>query len=429
MIRGVFVFLHRWVGLLMTIFLVLVGLTGSLLAFDDEIERFTAPRLYATPRPGIAPLDLATLAEKAAALTPPNTQLVNVRMSGPERAAANFAPEIPETLRNFKTENVGLLTVLTFQLQMPAATQIFLDPWTGDELGRRRYGVLSEGLVNLAPFIFQLHWTLAPIAPFGIQILGIVAVLWTIDCFVGFYLTLPVSASGFWRKWRTAWTIKRGAGAYRLNFDLHRASGLWLWPTLLLFAWSGVMFNMKSVYRPVMKGLFDYAPAPASATRMGMKQRMSKPHPVLDWRDARAVGERLVAEQAAERGFTIGGPIGLGYFEQTGLYNYAVGGSRAVASNGYAAKVQFDGDTGELVAFETPTGEHSGNTITSWLAALHTARVFGLPYKIFVCALGLVITMLSVTGVYIWWKKRSARRFRKKHGSSAGAPQESLAAD
>nr|WP_253203921.1 PepSY-associated TM helix domain-containing protein [Methylosinus sp. KRF6] len=37
------------------------------------------------------------------------------------------------------------------------------------------------------------------------------------------------------------------------------------------------------------------------------------------------------------------------------------------------------------------------------------ARVFDLPYRIFVCILGLVIAMLSGTGVYIWWKKRAAK--------------------
>ncbi|MGH6852653.1 MAG: PepSY domain-containing protein, partial [Methylocella sp.] len=41
----------------------------------------------------------------------------------------------------------------------------------------------------------------------------------------------------------------------------------------------------------------------------------------------------------------------------------------------------------------------------------HMARVFGRPYQIFVCVLGLATTMLPVTGVYIWWKKRSARKF------------------
>ena len=36
--RALFVWLHRWAGLAMTGFLIVVGLTGSLLAFWGEIE-------------------------------------------------------------------------------------------------------------------------------------------------------------------------------------------------------------------------------------------------------------------------------------------------------------------------------------------------------------------------------------------------------
>ena len=56
-----------------------------------------------------------------------------------------------------------------------------------------------------------------------------------------------------------------------------------------------------------------------------------------------------------------------------------------------------------------PTGARTGNTITTWLYELHKANMFGVPYKILVSIFGLVVGMLSVTGVYIWWKKRSAR--------------------
>jgi uncharacterized iron-regulated membrane protein len=66
---------------------------------------------------------------------------------------------------------------------------------------------------------------------------------------------------------------------------------------------------------------------------------------------------------------------------------------------------------GALRHLELPTGERRGNTISAWLSPLHLANGFGLPYRIFVCVLGLVITMLSVTGIYTWWKKRRARRF------------------
>jgi uncharacterized iron-regulated membrane protein len=60
-----------------------------------------------------------------------------------------------------------------------------------------------------------------------------------------------------------------------------------------------------------------------------------------------------------------------------------------------------------------PQGQYSGNTLTAWLMALHMANVFGLPYRIFVCLLGLAIVMLAVTGVVIWLKKRRVRVGRK----------------
>ena len=60
--------------------------------------------------------------------------------------------------------------------------EIYLDPWTGQELGRRRRGDLSQGLINLMPFIYSLHWRLA-MGDFGQWLLGIIAIMWTIDCF------------------------------------------------------------------------------------------------------------------------------------------------------------------------------------------------------------------------------------------------------
>jgi hypothetical protein len=51
------------------------------------------------------------------------------------------------------------------------------------------------------------------------------ALVWTLDCLIGFYLTLPVSTGAFWRRWKPAWLVKWKAGAYRLNFDLRRAGG------------------------------------------------------------------------------------------------------------------------------------------------------------------------------------------------------------
>jgi len=390
-LRKLWVWLHRWVGLLMAGFLIVVGLTGSLLAFNTELERVFAPQLFAKIRGGQT-LDLATLAGRAQQLVP-DARLQAVTLTEPDQLSVWFVPA--------KSSANGGETPLGF-------TEFFVDPWTGLELGRRNRGELSEGLVNLMPFVYEIHWTLL-MSSIGQWTLGIVALAWSIDAFVSFYLTLPSARQGFWRRWRPAWLIKRGASSFRLNFDLHRAGGLWLWALLFVFAWSSVMMNIRQVYEPVMRTLFDYRSPLESLERPLPEPRLK---PSLTWHDAQAVGQRLMGQEARRLGFTTGTPLSLMYFPESGSYLYEVRGSEDLferAPKGGGTSVVFDGDTGELRELSRPTGERLGNTIESWLYALHMARIFGRPYQVLVCITGLLVAMLSVTGVYIWLRKRAAR--------------------
>ena len=92
----------------------------------------------------------------------------------------------------------------------------------------------------------------------GTFVLGIAALAWTLDCFLGLYLTLPRATAHFLRRWKPAWTLKYPATAVRVNYDIHRSGGLWLWPLLFVFGWSSVMFNLPAVYEPVTARVFDY---------------------------------------------------------------------------------------------------------------------------------------------------------------------------
>ena len=389
--RKRWVWVHRWLGLLMAAFLVVVGLTGSLLAFNTELERVFAPQLFAQPRT-ITTLDLATLAERAQQLVP-EARVQAVTLTEPDQVSVWFEPP--------KDPLTGREAPLGF-------TEFFVDPWTGLELGRRNRGELSSGVVNLMPFIYEIHWTLL-MSSVGQWTLGLVALLWSIDCFVAFYLTLPAGTSGFWRRWKPAWMVKRGASTFRLNFDLHRAGGLWVWALLFVFAWSSVMMNIRPVYEPVMRTLFDYRSPLQSLDRPLPEPRL---HPRLNWHEAQVTGRQLMAEQAGLHGFRVGMPLSLMYFPEAGSYLYEVRGSDDLferAPKGGGTSVVFDGDTGELRELSRPTGERLGNTIESWLYALHMARIFGRIYQVLVCFTGLVVAMLSVTGVYIWLRKRGAR--------------------
>lgn len=91
------------------------------------------------------------------------------------------------------------------------------------------------------------------------------------------------------------------------------------------------------------------------------------------------------------------------------MFRYIVRSSRDVSEKYANTAIWFHADTGERVAFEAPTGEATGNTIHTWIVALHFADVGGHPYRIFVCFLGVLTTVLTVSGVYLWWVKRAAR--------------------
>ncbi|MGZ7192220.1 PepSY domain-containing protein, partial [Streptococcus pyogenes] len=81
-----------------------------------------------------------------------------------------------------------------------------------------------------------------------------VALLWTLDCFAGAWLTFPAPqrlnaprpAKPWLSRWAPSWKLRLSSGAYKLNFDLHRAGGLWTWAMLFVLAWSSVAFNLHA---------------------------------------------------------------------------------------------------------------------------------------------------------------------------------------
>lgn len=389
MIHRCFVWLHRWTGLTMTVFLILVGVTGSVLAFKTRIDRLINPQIYADPKAGAAPLDPATLAERAEAQFPH----MRVGFFAVEREQV----EIECVPRN------NPATGKPFELDFD---QLFLDPYTGNVLGKRKFGDLSEGRINFTPFVYKLHTSMAA-GPKGEWVLGIVALLWTLDSFVGFYLTLPRGPGSFWKRWKHAWWVKWRASFFRVNFDLHRASGLWFWLLVFVFAWSSVMLALSPVYERVTGALFDYERVDAM---MSYALPQPKDHPKLDWRAAQEAGQRLVAEQAALHGLTITRPYGMAYIAEFGVYAYDVRVAQDIRGHGWDTGVWVDGDTGALRKLFLPYGEHTGNTISTVLWGLHYGDIRDiLAYRILVFIFGLVIVILAVTGVYIWWKKRKAR--------------------
>lgn len=392
--------LHRVVGLTIAVFLVIAGLTGSVVAFYEELDTLAASSLHhARSRDPLgAPLARWTLVERA------EEQL-------PRGALVTW---VPLESRPGKT----LLLWVATPGRPDADDEYFVDPYDGSIVGARRWGSLAQGLHNVVPFAYRLHHTLG-LGQVGITLLGIVGLLWTVDCFVGAYLTFPPPSGprgrapgrSWLRRWWPAWLLHTGK-RFAVIFTWHRASGLWVWGMLFVFAWSAVGMNFTEVYNPVMQAAF------------GLEQRgydrlpvLAAPRtdPNLSWQDALEEGRAHMQREASRRGFVVLEERGLGYYADRGMFQYRVRSSLDVSDRYPSTVLWLNGHTGEPTAFDAPTGQHVGNTITTWINHLHfgSIAVGGWPYRLFVAVMGLVVAALSITGAWIWWQKRSKHQQRR----------------
>lgn len=375
---------HRWTGLALVLFLIIVGFTGALLPFQGTIQQWLAPTKERVVRPPSAiaqPLDGGTLYVIA------------------ERRSGGVIEELPL----YREASEPATFAVTARAGHPPLgfNTIVLDPYTGGEIAREGPETSGSALAQVMPFLYDLHTSLA-LGDWGRWLLGVAALAWTVDCFVGFYLTLPVAKAGWWRHWRQAWKLKMPPrSAFRFSFDLHRAAGLWFWPLLFVFAWSSVGFNLNSVYSPVMGFLFGQPVEQVVTSTL-------KHSPTLEWGQALRAARVNVAAEGEKRGFTIERERGL--WREGNNYSYVVRTSRDVSADYANSYFGIDGMTGRVTSVGLPTGEDAGSTVSYWLGLLHMAAVFGLPYRILVSIAGVLIVVLSITGVLIWLKKRVARK-------------------
>jgi len=426
-VRPVLVKLHRYVGLTLALFLIVIAATGSIITFYSELERAVDSKLRVVePRkPEWTLQDLLHIRERLEAQDP-RSHVFSLQF--PQRSDESVFSRVEGALDPATGEPVEL-----------DYSEVFANPYTGERLGERRFGHFSLQPKDLIAQIYFLHYALVLPELLGALFVGVLSLIWTVDCFVGFYLTLPAGGGGarrattgavggksFLGRWKTAWQIKYGAGANRLIYDMHRAASLWLWLILLVFAWTGFALNLPGPYARVMSSVFNYQHYQELPLRPALETPLVRPP--VDWYRALQLGQRYLAEQARTQGFRVERPAALEYRRDLGTYFYLAHTSRDLKDGGRrtetdspatAATIVIDARDGRFLGIQVPTGQRAGNTFSSWIVALHIASVFGLPWKIAVSLIGIVLVVITVTGVLIWWRKRQSRRGSRVRGRDA----------
>ena len=393
--------LHRYAGLLIAGFLFLSGVTGAVISWDHELDDLLNPHLMQAQAAGHALSPLA-LADELARRHP--------------QARVTFVPLQPQEGKSYRFGVEPRVDPKTGSLYPLGYNEVFVDPAGGNELGKREWGaawpVTGENIVS---FLYVLHYSLHlpafwGIDRWGIWLMGIVAVIWMLDCFVAFALTLPARSRGqarsWWARWSPAWKIKYPASAYRIKFDMHRALGLWAWALLFILAFTAFSLNLyREVFYPVMSTVSKVTPTPFD---------LNPPRPLDNPIEAK-VGYEAVLESARKEGRRRGWqapPGSIFYSSPWGVYGVSFfhpGGDHGAAGVGPPV-LYYDGIQGRLIGDRQPWKGTAADLFVQAQFPLHSGRILGLPGRILISGMGIAVAALSVTGVMIWARKRRARR-------------------
>jgi len=170
--RAILVVLHRWFGLFIAGFLIIAGLTGALISWDHELDEWLNPHLFESQSQG-EPLPMLELVRRVEEADPRVRASFFSLGAEPGHNAEIWvdARENPETGQRYDLDY----------------DHAFVDPVTGEIVGKRLWGKISLHPEHLMSFLYKLHF----INRWGIWLMGAAAMVWLFDTFIAMALTLP----------------------------------------------------------------------------------------------------------------------------------------------------------------------------------------------------------------------------------------------
>ncbi|QXI48728.1 sulfite reductase flavoprotein subunit alpha [Pseudomonas anuradhapurensis] len=382
--------LHWLFGISAGLVLALMGITGALYSFQDELLRaFNADVLK-----------------------------VEVRTEGVLPPA--------ELVRRVEAQQHDKVAMLWVDVRDGNAARIFFTPPPGERRGQLRYAdpytgelkgeAAGQGFFNL---MLNLHRFLA-MGDTGRQITGACTLMLVFFCLSGLYLRWPRKALD-WRAWLTLDWAKTGRA---FNWDLHAVAGTWCLLFYLLFALTGLFWSYEW-YREGLNRLLADAPASGQQQQRGEgrgrhgPQHSDKNAPplVVDYdaiwanlKDAAGPGLAMYNLRLPPVG---GQPANLFYLLENADHPRAFN------------TLVLDPATGQVKKHDRYSEKSFKAQLLQSVYALHVGEYFGLPGRIIVTLASLSMPLFFVTGWLLYLdrrrKKRQVRAARGKVADSHGS--------
>jgi uncharacterized iron-regulated membrane protein len=359
--------IHLWLALPLALFLIVLGLTGSVISWMHELDVFLNPEL------------LQVTTDNSETQQTPSTLLA--RLNNLPGYANPYMLELPEKKND----------VLIAWYKVPKkewVRQVMVNPYSGAIIGERNWGEIGLSRPLFMPTLFHLHRNLL-LGETGKIIVSINGILLMIIALSGVYLWWPA-----WRlkAWRHAITVSRLGSWKHFNFRLHRTAGFYAAPVFLMLAVTGIYLNkpqwimpIVTIFtQPIMVKMVEKNPDRESAQTLSLEEIVS----IAQQQFPLARISRITLPKASNASYEI-------RLHQPGELRQRTGATR-VSIN----------EHGTIIKIQDPLQARKWDLISSYFFPLHSGEIVGITGKLFISLFGLMPLLFAVSGTLIWLKRK-----------------------
>jgi uncharacterized iron-regulated membrane protein len=393
--------IHLYLGLASGLIIVFVCLTGSILAFEKEIEQTWHSERYFVDPAATPPLPLAHLAEAVRAYKP-KAKITGFKVyTNPTRTVEVSLAGGPGP---GKKEGAGAGRKGGSQQESgkgggPGAEKgkgkgggggprVFVNPYTAAVTGE------LNPRDSFFKTVEQLHRGLVA-GQIGKLVMGVSASIFLFILGTGLVLWWPTARKGFSQRLKVKW----GSSWKRLNHDFHIVLGFYASVFLFIMALTGVGMSFDWVGQGINKLTHSpmKRPEPPVSANAAPGTTTQAPDAVLALARRQAPDAESYSLQLPQ--------------EHTGSIRVGVLRPGAVTENA-TDDIYFDQYSGQVISIQSYAQRPVGQRIRGLFKPVHTGAIFGWPTKLLALAISLLGATFPITGTIMWLNR--TRKNRKK---------------
>jgi len=360
--------IHLWVGLLLVGYSILIGVSGSILVFRQELLRWSG----LNPDYGV------------------------IQGTGPQLGFAEAAARLKE---KYPKSKIGLMYPPRADHPAYVATvamgrkpmQVAVHPYSGEIL------LQQEPQDNWILFFARMHFFLL-LGREGSVVNGIGSFLLVVMTLSGLVIWWP----GI-KQWVRAFVIDFSKNWKRVNWDLHNVVGFWTLSFMLMWGVTGVYLIWPQECANL---LGKVVPITLAASRG--RGYVASPNPSGEIKELALI----VAEAAVSQPGKHIGAISFPSRNRAPLMFYMVDDGKETLAG--ADHVFYDPANGKYLGY---ANRSTPKTIGDWIiwlqGPLHFGTQWGLIVKVIWFVLGLALPLLGITGLLMYWNRYLSKKWKR----------------